>query len=120
MGNLALLVGGDELGRERQADALPSLRQVNVGLRYTLVPYMLTVTQVIGNRAEEVLLVHQQMVACRRQIALHHVTEDGLCGCRSYATVVATLIVVAVCRLGEVTVQHGVSLEVSFCRRCID
>ena len=71
MRNFPLHIGGDNFGLERQADGLPTLRQVDIAVRCTLIPHALATAEGVADRTIEVLLVNQQVVAGSFEGALY-------------------------------------------------
>ena len=67
VGDLTLLRCGDELGLERDADALPTLLVAtlhgDIVVGRALVPHAMTTIELVGNRTVEVLFVHEEVVA---------------------------------------------------------
>ena len=66
VGDFTLLLCGNELCVEWQADSLPTLGEVNVEVRHALIPHTLTISELIADRTVEVLLIYQQMILCSR------------------------------------------------------
>ena len=116
--DLALLVGGDELGGEGQADAFPSLGgadgcrcaaplRFDVGVGGALVPHTLAGGEAVAHRGVEVLAVNQQVVARGGHAAFgefYPVAVDvaGVLICHGAVFLVG----LGVCRIGKV-VAHG-------------
>ena len=114
VGDLTLLVGGHQLGRERQADALPAFRTIHelIVFRLTLVPHAHVRGEGIGDRRIEVLLVNQEVVTSGNAV-LYPVTMQvaGALVGHSAITVTALFIV----RLFEVF-THDIGRLLGGCR----
>ena len=137
VGDFTLLRCGDELGLERDADALPTLLVAtlhgDIVVGRALVPHAMTTIKLVGYRAVEVLLIHEEVVAVSNvltSLAEDHMTLDELLlGSRhSGNTTIPSLIgigaaVVAKLLTEEVTeviVEHIVGGLVRGLRRTVD
>ena len=117
---LTLLLGGDELCGERQADGLPTLGQVDEAVGCTLIPHTLVVSKRVADRTVEVALIHQQMVAGRLEVALYQVSVNGGSRSRRNTAISVVYRIRGIVGINEIGCQYLMCLLVDFSRRRID
>ena len=120
VGYLTLVLSSNELSSERQADRLPTLGNVNIAVRYTLIPHARSIIEVVSDRTEEVALVNQQVVVGSSEVALYQMAVNGRCRGSSNLTIFIVSVVRSVNRIDEVVCQYLKRLCIDLGRRSVN